>query len=342
MLQGIGALGASAVASPAASLAQTPPAPGKRIDVHHHFFSPEWQQLLTNMSDVQPSMGVDVIRKYSAQQAFELLDQGNVETAYLSVTTPGIWYGDIVQTRKLARQLNEYAAQMVRDHKGRYGLFAVLPIPDMDATLKEIAYAFDTLKADGVGLVSSYDGKWLGDYSFTPMWEELNRRHAVVFTHAMAPRCCWGSFVPDVGPTTVELSVDLARSIAQLIASGVADRTPNITYIWSHGGGTIFEARFIGAEGDGDVLDKPAKPGSKLYHLRRFYYDTASAADEIHQAILHLIVGNSQVLFGTDVPWGNPQKIGAELAKCTLTPQQYRAIEYANAKKFLPGPHAFG
>jgi 6-methylsalicylate decarboxylase len=336
-LHGIGALGACALLAPQISLAQAP-AGTRRIDVHHHFFSQDWVKTLNSLTEAQPVMGIDVIRKYSVAQSLELMDQGNVETAYLSVTTPGIWYGDIAQTRRLARELNEFAAGMVAEHKGRYGFFAVLPIPDIAASLREIEYAFDTLKADGVGLLSSYDRTWLGDYSFAPMWEELNRRHAVVFTHATAPRCCWGNFVPGVGPTTVELSSDLARTIVDLIVSGTANRTPNIKYIWSHGGGTIMSARFIGSAGDGDVLNKPAAPGSKLHHLRRFYYDTASAADQIHMQLLNMVVGTSQVLFGTDVPWGNPASIGSELEKCSFTAAQFEAIERGNALMLLPKP----
>jgi predicted TIM-barrel fold metal-dependent hydrolase len=336
-LQGIGALGAGALFAPESSLAQAARSQ-RRIDVHHHFFSDSWLKTLNGLTEAQPVMGIDVMRKYSIAQSLELMDQANVETAYLSITTPGIWYGDIAQTRRLARELNEFAARMVADHKGRYGLFAVLPLPDVDASLREIEYAFDTLKADGVGLISSYDGKWLGDYSFAPIWEELNRRNAVVFTHATAPRCCWGNFVPGVHPTMVELSSDLARTIANLIQSGTANRTPNVKYIWSHGGGTIFSARFIGSAGDGDVLNKPAPPNSKLYHLRRFYYDTASAADQIHMQLVNMVVSTSQILYGTDVPWGNPASIGKELEKCSFNAAQFRAIEYENARRLLPKP----
>lgn len=324
-------------------LAQTPLKAGKRIDVHHHFYSPEYTKALADepaapITASSLGSGISAVRNYSVQQSLEAMDAGNVETAYLSVAMPGIWFGDIDQTRRLARQLNEFAADLVRRHNGKYGFFAVLPIPDMDASLKEIAYAFDVLKADGVGLLSSYDQRWLGDFSFAPMWEELNRRKAVVFTHATANRCCFGNFVPGIGVTKLELSADNTRSIANVIQSGTASRTPDVTYIWSHGGGTIFSARFIGAEGDGDVLNQPAKPDSKLYHLRRMYYDTASAADQIHIGLENMVVGTSQILFGSDHPWYQPANIGAELGKCWLTPAQYQAIEYGNAVRFLPRP----
>src|ERR1051326_6128278 len=108
----------------------------------------------------------------------------------ISITTPGIWFGNIDETRGFARQENEYGARMVSDYKGRFGLFAVLPLPDVEASLREIEYAYGTLHADGISVLSSYGTKWLGDPSFAPIWDELNRRKAVVFSHATAPDCC--------------------------------------------------------------------------------------------------------------------------------------------------------
>src|SRR5258706_15897007 len=129
-------------------------------------------------------MGYDVFKQFSVSRAMELMDQGGAATGMLSANTPGVWFGNIDETRRAARELNEYGARMGTDHKGRFGLFAVLPLPDIDASLREIEYAYGTLKADGVSMVSSYHDRWLGDKTFAPVWEELNRRSAVVFTHA--------------------------------------------------------------------------------------------------------------------------------------------------------------
>ena len=133
-----------------------------RIDVHHHFGSPEW----IAMVNTKKTQGYQTWQPYTPGKAIEDMDRGGVSTAMISITTPGIWFGNLEETRRLARRENEYGARMVSNYKGRFGLFAVLPLPDVDASLREIEYAFDTLKAEGVGLLSNWGNKWLGDDAF--------------------------------------------------------------------------------------------------------------------------------------------------------------------------------
>ena len=151
-----------------------------------------------------PIPGLAAWKDFSPARAVETLDRVGVQTAMLSITAPGVWFGDAQEARKLAREMNEYAAaRMVSDHKGRFGLFAVLPLPDVDGSLREIEYAFDTLKADGVGVLTSYGSAWLGDPSFAPVMAELNRRKAVVYTHPTDAACCQG-LVPRVANQMLE------------------------------------------------------------------------------------------------------------------------------------------
>src|SRR5687768_17616572 len=156
----------------------------RRIDIHHHFVSPAFLQLLTERNAKAPVPGLAAWKGYSPARAIETLDRVGIQTAMLSITAPGVWFGDADEARRLAREMNEYAAaRLVGDHKGRFGLFAVLPLPDVAGSLREIEYAFDTLKADGVGVLTSYGSAFLGDKSFIPVLEELNRRKAIVYTH---------------------------------------------------------------------------------------------------------------------------------------------------------------
>ena len=245
------------------------------------------------------------------------MDQAGVAMSLISITYPGIWLsGSNVppeETRRLARQCNEYGARMVADHKDRYGLFAVLPIPDIDGSLRELEYAFDTLKANGVGVLSSYGDKWLGDPAFAPLWEELNRRHAIVFVHSNVPNCCTrgGSgahryLVPGVNNNVIEYQTDTTRAIMSLIVNQASDRFPDVRFTFAHAGGTMpyLIERILGHE---DTLAKrlasPAQPHTRLYQLRRFYYDTANANNPVDMGALKQVVGASQILFGTDFPY---------------------------------------
>lgn len=336
-LLGAGAL-AGAFASASGLIAQS--APGgvtRRLDVHHHFANPA---LLKLMND-KKTQGYQFWQSYSPAKSIEDMDKGGVQASLLSVTTPGIWFGNDQETRRFARELNEYGAKIVSDYAGRFGLFAVLPFPNASACLEEIEYAFDTLKAEGVGLLTSYSNRWLGDPAFAPVFLELNRRKAIVYTHAQVPDCCQ-SLMPGVPDTTVEYNTDTARTIISLIENGRALECPDITFIFSHGGGTILAlpGRFLGAQASAAELAKQADPRSRLGQLRRFYYDSAGASNIIQMTALKQLVSASQIVFGTDFPFGSSSNIGAALQTCGLSPGELRAIDRENALRFLPKKYA--
>lgn len=165
LLAGFGAAAVSRSQTPASQTA-----PPRRLDVHHHFAAPKYKARLAEAK----RQGWDTFQAYDPAKDLEAMDRGGIATALLSVSTPGLWMGDDFASERaqaiaLARDMNDYGAQLVRDHKERFGLFAALPLPDMDASLAEIAYAFDTLKADGVGLLTSYGNHWLGEKMFEPV-----------------------------------------------------------------------------------------------------------------------------------------------------------------------------
>jgi predicted TIM-barrel fold metal-dependent hydrolase len=150
------------------------------------------------------------LEKLFPAKDLETMDRDGVATALLSITSPGVWFGDREESRRLTREMNEYGAQMASDYKGRFGLFAVLPL--IDESLKEIEYAFDTLKADGAGVLTSYGNRWLGDPAFQPVFDELNRRKAIVYTHPIDAPCCQ-DIMPGANPTTLEFPTDTSRTI---------------------------------------------------------------------------------------------------------------------------------
>jgi len=333
VIAGLAGLGAAALIGGSRMTAQTTSGP-RRFDLHHHFGSPAWLKVVAE----KKMSGYQTWQPYSPAKAIEDMDQGGVAMSFLSATTPGIWFGAAEETRKLAREMNEYGAKMVSDYPGRFGLFAVLPLPDANASLKEIEYAFDTLNADGVGLLSSYSNRWHGDPSFAEVFHELNRRKTVVYTHAQVPDCCQ-SLIPGVSDITVEYNTDTARTIISIIESGRALECPEIKFIYSHGGGTILAlpGRFLGQQATAATLAKPADPKSRLGQLRRFYYDTAGATNPIQIEALKQLVSTSQIVFGTDFPFGRSAGIAAGLKENgLLNEDELRAIDHENAYRILP------
>lgn len=296
--------------------------------------------------------GWQAFQDYSPQRALESMDQGGTQTALLSCTEPGVWFGDDFSKERreainLARDMNEYGARLCSDHKGRFGLFAVLPLPDIDASLKEIEYAFDTLKADGAGLLTSYGDIWLGDKRLQPVFDELNRRGAIVYTHPTDATCCHN--LANANPATFEWFADTARCINSLLnetgtvlggtsrETSAATRYANIKFIWSHAGGALIgvASRVVGTVTAADLASTP-KPNSKLYHIRRFYYDTAGAANPVVMQGIKTLAGMSQIVFGTDFPYGTSAGIGRDLETCGFSKEDLRAIGRENALKIFP------
>jgi predicted TIM-barrel fold metal-dependent hydrolase len=334
ILDGLAAIGVALALPRARAWAQEPAANPGRIDVHHHYVSPRWLAALDKNYQVP---GLDTFKQYSTAASIESLDRAGVTHAVLSTTTPGVWFGDNAEARDLARDMNDFGAKLVADHKGRFRLFAVLPLPDVEASLREIDYAYGTLKADGISVLSSYGTKWLGDPSFAPVWDELNRRKALVFSHATVADCCKG-LMPNIDPVIIELNTDTSRTIVSLIENETASRYPDIRFIFSHAGGTIpsLAGRYLHDQANTDKLNAAAAPNSKLDHLRRFYYHTAGSANPVQMQSLKMIVSASQILYGTDFPWGDPAKIAVGLRGCGFTEAELRGIDRENVLKLLP------
>ncbi len=222
----------------------------------------------------------------------------------------------------------------------RFGLFAFLPLPDVDRSLTEIDYAFDTLKVDGIGMMTSYDTRWLGDPSLRPVLEALDRRKAVVFVHPRAPACC-ANLMPQVSPVEgalIEYPYDTGRTIMSLLLSGGLRRFPNIRWIFCHAGGTIpMLAGRIRNSGQVAIknLDEIAPEGTD-HELQRLFYDTAISGYAPTMAALLAFAPLGQVLYGTDSPFFEASKNSRDLTQIKLTPSQLTAIRRTNALKLFP------
>jgi predicted TIM-barrel fold metal-dependent hydrolase len=258
-----------------------------RIDVHHHVVPPEFAD------DAMP------IRPPDVEEQLRSMDNWHIRAAITSLT-PRVLLKNMQRLREVARACNEFQAQRLRDHRMRFGSFALLPLPDVDGALAEISYALDVLRLDGIGLFSSVNDHYLGDSRFDPVFDELDRRKAVVFihpTHCEAPQ----HTRLHAPPFVVEYVFDTTRAIVNLIYSGTLKRCPNIRLIAAHGGGAApFLAQRIammeghrGAKGVTDVI--PA--------LRALYYEIASTTSPFALRSLQELTDPSHILWGSDLPF---------------------------------------
>ncbi len=305
------------------------------IDVHHHFYPPEFNKAVGAFSGGLPP----VTAKWTPAATIAEMDRNAVSMAMLSLwSIPGVWMGANAEgMRRYARMCNDYGAQMMRDYPGRFGLFAALPLPDVEGSLREIEYAFDVLKADGVGLMTNFGDKWPGDPAYAAVFNELNRRKAVVYFHPVAAACCGGNFAPGVAESWMEVPYDTGRTVMSLLMSGTLARLPDIKWIFSHGGGTVpILAERVKALGGNFPSTKKAAPNGIDHELKRLYYETANAAWKPNLSALLAYVPVSQVMFGTDYPYVTVGDNAAALRRYGLAAADLQAIEYGNAIRLMP------
>jgi len=301
----------------------------KHIDVHHHFIPPQY------LKEGPPSVALSKVENWSPAGAIEEMDRHEIDISVLSFSSPYLWFPGVDNGRRLARLCNDYSAQIIRDHRHRFGLFAgVPPLTDTEGCMREIEYALDDLHAHGITVMTSYGNSWLGDPAFAPVWDELNRREAVVFVHPAIPVCC--TALGRVPPSYMELPFDSARSVASLWFSGAFERWSRIRFVFSHGGGALPMVA--------DRIDKLGRPGKKpgvLLHdaitqFDKLYFDTANAANPAALAALRAFANPERILFGTDYPYVPLARGADDLARAEMSPQQRQAIKNGNALFLMP------
>jgi predicted TIM-barrel fold metal-dependent hydrolase len=336
LVAGAGALLSSAPPSLSRLLAQSVPATSAtkagRLDVHYHLTPPGLIQAFgaQRFANAANSAG------WTIDKTLMDMERNGVAGVVCSVAPQGGPFADPAKVVQLTRECNEYFARLATDHPGRIGLFASAPLPNVDAALREIDYALGTLKADGIALFTSYGDKWLGDPAFDPIFAELNRRNAILFTHPNTANCC-KDLLPNVGDSTIEWGTDTTRAITNLLFSGTAARCPNVRMIFSHAGGTMpyLVERF-------EALAKSPKfasqfPSGFAGEAGKFYYDTAWTTNSEAMGALSKLIPVSQIVFGTDFPYLTAADQLKGLKDCgVFSAADLEKIESQNARPLLP------
>jgi 6-methylsalicylate decarboxylase len=307
------------------------------IDTHHHIL-PDFFWRDTNNPHA-PVGGLAPLQ-WSKEAMIYFMDDAGIDVAVMSVSTPGVHIGDSQRARSLARRCNELAAELVHERPDRFASFACIPLPDIDASLEELSYAFDVLGLDALVLFTNSNGVYLGDTALEPVFEELERRKAVVFVHPNpSPDVVAHSLgLPD---NLIDFPTDTNRAVAHMHYTNRFARTPNVKYIFSHAGGSIpYLAARLAIIDEMAFIPGSEERGAVASMFRRMYWDTALAASDPVLRMLRDIVGIDQVLYGTDFPYlrrdlavDSKQRI---LESSELNDSEKRAILGGNASRLFP------
>lgn len=282
----------------------------RRIDVHHHVIPPAVAKAM-NRHGVTKVGGADLPR-WSVRASIGTMDLYGVQAAITSLSAPGVYFGDLGEACDLARVSNEFSAQMAQDHPGRFGWFAVLPMPFTAEACAEAVHALDVLKADGVVLLGSTEGVFLGDPRLEELMAELDRRQAVVFVHPNLHKTSTELDLATPG-YLVEFLCDTTRAATNLILTGALERYPRIRWILAHAGGFLpYIAWRLSLANDQLKLAKTL-PKGMLNSIRSFYFDTALSPSPVVMAALRELVDPSHILFGSDYPFAPARAVGMQV-----------------------------
>ena len=320
-----------------------------RIDIHTHFLPDGYREVLARH-------GLDAIAgtpvpDWSAELHEQFMRSWQIETAVLSISDPGVYFGDCGEARETARLVNEQAAALVASDPERWGAFASLPLPDVGSAVEELAHALDVLQLDGVALLSNVDGVYLGDPALSELYAELDRRQAVVFVHPAVPAQRPALVYP---PFLFEFTFDTTRAFVNLMYLGVFKNHPGIRWVFAHAGGTLPYLSFRIALGAfNELIAGNVSDGPPAYYARA-YYDTALSYAEPSMAALRQAAPLDHIAFGSDWPFAHqlfevsqaempdwalhlvPRDEDPAPALRNLSPQDREQVDRATAEGLLP------
>lgn len=321
----------------------------QKIDVHHHLTPKAYVDALASIG-ITESYG-QAFPEWTPEKSLKFMKKYGIMTAIVSISTPGVTLQDVSFSRDLARMCNETVAGLKKDYPGKFGGFAAIPLLNTKDAIEEVSFSLDELGLDGVGLFTHYNGRYLGHQAFEVLFQELNRRKAIVFIHPTDPL---GQYDPEleIANSLIEAKFETTRAVTNLIITGTIDRYPDIKYILPHGGGTIpylawsiALAKYAGAESKPSVLRLvydiliQGSPEAGLNILRNMYYDTALSTSPWMLNTMQEFTGSSQIVFGSDLPFS--EKVAPMMAKgfeeyTGFSESDRQAIEYANCLELFP------
>jgi predicted TIM-barrel fold metal-dependent hydrolase len=305
-----------------------------RIDVHHHALPAALRAILDRRS---LTSGGWPLPAWSPERSLSAMDKQGIWRAVLSISAPGVHFGDPVDAADLARTVNDELAYVAAESGGRLGFFAAVPLPDVDRALAEAVRALDDLGADGIGVLANSHGQYISDPAVRPLLDELDRRHTTIFVH---PNELPGGYLPGLPAPVADFTLDTTRAAFGLVRAGTMRELPHLRIILSHAGGVVpfLAHRFV--QTISTEVDPTTDPDALLADLQRFYLDTALAASPTSLPAVCAFARPDHVLFGSDIPFASERmshwftgQLDAFTADDELRAQQ---IAHGNAAGVLP------
>jgi len=309
-----------------------------RIDTHQHIVPPGYAGWMREKGIHPGGIGLP---SWSERSALKFMDRHDVQTGILSLSTPGVYFGDVMEARLRAREVNEFCAEVVAARPDRFGFFATLTLPDVEGALAEARYALDTLLADGIVLLANNDGRYLGDPGFEPLLGFLHHRRAVVFIH---PGDLPAPAVPGIPAFAADFMLDTTRTAISLVLSGAMEKFSGIKFVLAHAGGFVPYIAYrilLTMLLDRDLaLSALAALGDKKQSvLRRFYYDVALSASPAALPSLLEVADPGRITYGTDFPFAPSAAIdfmNMQYENYPLDPVVRAAIDRGNSEALFP------
>jgi predicted TIM-barrel fold metal-dependent hydrolase len=304
------------------------------VDVHAHFLTDRYLEEASRSGHALPD-GMPAWPAWNAERHLRLMDEHGIAKAVLSVSSPGVHFGDDGRAVRLARHVNDAAADVAQRHPGRFGNFAALPLPDVGSALEEVARALDELGADGVVLQSNVDGRYLGDPLFEPLLAELDRRRAVAFLHPTSPPG-WEAVSPHRPRPMLEFLFDTTRTVTDLVLSRALERFPGIRFVVPHCGGALalladrvelFRTAFV-----------PDGGAATREQLEGLWFDLAGTPFPTQVPALTGVVGTGKLLYGSDFCFTPPEAVARQLASIDAAGPEWRELTTRNAHRLLERP----
>ena len=282
------------------------------IDTHQHAVPDFYVKALESIGE--NASGERGLPEWTIEQSLDVMDRKGIRATVLSISSPGVYFGDIAFTKPLVTQCNDYMAGLMGNHPGQIGALGQVSLPDVESACRDVEYALDSLKLDGISLLGHIGDQYLGSPDFDEFYAELDKRNAVVFVHPLRPPA---DGMPEFGFPRgfVELVFDTTRAIGNMLYYGITERFPNIRFVMSHAGGTtpILVTRFRRIENLPTVAER--LPGGVVKSLGSLYYDVVQSALPATLRALQDIAASDHVLFGTDYPFS---RIGEKVIDETI------------------------